>query len=189
MRKISRVDLFDRPAEQLVAVGRVIFCLLFLPAIEIDPGSPFQRTSAELTLLVAYSAFAIAVLTVRVWRLPYSWTAYVIHLVDIAVLTTLLFWAQDKIGAFFAVFILFLLLAASLRWAWRGALATAIGLGAIVLILSVINNRSGYLTASMVDSAYILVSGGMIGYLSALRKRHRDQVLTLADWPAHPLAI
>ena len=184
MRKISRVDLFDRPAEQLVAVGRVIFCLLFLLAIVIDPGSPFQRTSAELTLLVAYSAFAIAVLTVRVWRLPYSWTAYVIHLVDIAVLTTLLFWAQDQIGAFFAVFILFLLLAASLRWAWRGALATAIGLGAIVLILSVINSRSGYLTASMIDSAYILVSGGMIGYLSALRKRHRDQVLTLADWPA-----
>ena len=36
----------------------------------------------------------------------------------------------------------------------------------------------------MINGAYVLVSGGMIGYLSALRKRHRDQVLTLADWPA-----
>ena len=70
---------------------------------------------------------------------PTSWTAYIIHLVDIAVLTTLLFWAKDQIGAFFAVFILFLLLAASLRWAWRGAIATAIGLGAIVLLLGVIS--------------------------------------------------
>ena len=184
MGKISRIDVFDRPAEQLIALGRVIFCALSLAAMIVDPSAPFQRTREELTLLVAYFAFAIVVLMLRVWRVPYAWTAYIIHLVDIAVLTTLLFWAKDQISAFFAVFMLFVLLAASLRWAWRGAIPTAVGLGAMVLLLSAIEHGTRYLTTSLMDSAYILVGGGMIVYLSALRQRHRDQVLTLADWPA-----
>jgi signal transduction histidine kinase len=183
MVKISRADLFDRPAEQLIAVGRVIFCLLLLAATAIDPGF-LQRASAELGLLVAYSAFAFAILAARVWRRSRPWGGYLIHLVDIAALTTLSSWAHEKIGIFFSVFTLFLLLAASLRWAWRGAIATALGLAAIILLLGVVSGGSDYLTASMIDSTYVLVSGGMIGYLSALRRRHRDQVLTLADWPA-----
>jgi hypothetical protein len=106
MGKISRIDVFDRPAEQLIALGRMMFCALSLAAMVVDPSAPFQRTRAELTLLVAYSAFAIVVLMLRVWRVPYVWTAYIIHSVDIAVLTTLLFWAKDQVSTFFAVFML-----------------------------------------------------------------------------------
>jgi signal transduction histidine kinase len=184
MGKISRIDVFDRPAEQLIALGRMMFCALSLAAMVVDPSAPFQRTRAELTLLVAYSAFAIVVLMLRVWRVPYAWTAYIIHSVDIAVLTTLLFWAKDQVSTFFAVFMLFVLLAASLRWAWRGAIPTAVGLGAMVLLLSAVEHGTRYLATSLMDSTYILVGGGMIVYLSALRLRHRDQVLRLADWPA-----
>ena len=140
--------------------------------------------TAEATLLSAYSAFALGVLLLRVWRLPYVWTAYTIHLIDICVLVSLLLWAGDQIGAFSAVFILFLLLAASLRWAWRGVIANAIGLAVIVFILGVISKGSQDVSASLFNCAYVLISGAMIGYLSALRKRHRDQVLALADWPA-----
>jgi signal transduction histidine kinase len=184
MGKISQVGLFDRPAEQLIAVGRVIFCLFFLSALVIGSASPSHGTTAEVALLSVYSAFALAVLLLRVWRLPYGWTAYTIHLIDICILVILLLWARDQIGAFFAVFILFLLLAASVRWAWRGAIANAIGLGAIVFLLGVISKGPQDVSASLFNCAYVLISGAMIGYLSALRNRHRDQVLALADWPA-----
>jgi signal transduction histidine kinase len=183
MGKISRVDLFDRPAEQLIAVGRVIFCLFFLTAIALGAVSP-SRATAEVALLSVYSAFALAVLLARVWTLPYRWTAYIIHLIDTGVLVILLIWARTQIGAFFAVFILFFLLSASVRWAWRGAIVNAVGLALIVLILSVISKGSLEVNAPLINCAYVLISGAMIGYLSALRKRHRDQVLALTDWPA-----
>ena len=182
--KINRASLFDLPAEHIIAVGRVIFCLLLLSAIAVQPGYPFQEVSGELAVLAAYSAFAFAILAVRVWRLSRPWSQYLIHLVDIAAIVTLWPWAQARIGAFFAVFMLFLLLAASLRWAWRGVVATALGLSGITLIRGIANEGLTHLSGYLIESAYVLVSGGMIAYLSALRQRYRDQVITLADWPA-----
>ena len=182
--KINRASLFDLPAEHIIAVGRAIFCLLLLSAIAVQPGYPFQEVSGELAVLAAYSAFAFAILAVRVWRLSRPWSQYLIHLVDIAAIVTLWPWAQARIGAFFAVFMLFLLLAASLRWAWRGVVATALGLGGITLVRGIANEGLTHLSGYLIESAYVLVSGGMIAYLSALRQRYRDQVITLADWPA-----
>lgn len=182
--KISRAALFDLPAEQIIAVGRLIFCLLVFSTIAVHlPGYTFQELTAELAVPIAYAGFAFAILAARNWRLSRSWNAYLNHLVDIAVIT-LWPWAQGRIGAFFAVFILFLLLAAGLRWSWRGVLATAIGLGAIVLIRGTANDGLTHMSSYLIDSAYILASGGMIAYLNALRQRHCDQVITLADWPA-----
>jgi signal transduction histidine kinase len=182
--KINRASLFDLPAEHIIAVGRVVFCLLLLSAIAVQPGYPFQEVSSELAVLAAYSAFAFAILAVRVWRLSRPWSQYLIHLIDIAAIVTLWPWAQERIGAFFAVFMLFLLLAASLRWAWRGVVATALGLSGITLIRGIANEGLTHLSGYLIESAYVLVSGGMIAYLSALRQRYRDQVITLADWPA-----
>ncbi|MBV8056664.1 MAG: hypothetical protein JO071_15640 [Deltaproteobacteria bacterium] len=182
--KISRATLFDLPAEQIIAVGRLIFWLLLFSAVAVYPDYPFQQVSAKLAVLIAYATFAFAMLAARIWRLPRPWSQYLIHLVDIAAIVTLWPWAQERIGAFFAVFVLFLLLAASLRWAWRGVVATAIGLGAITVIRGTANDGLTHMSGYLIESAYILVSGAMIAYLSALRQRYRDQVITLADWPA-----
>jgi signal transduction histidine kinase len=87
-----------------------------------------------------------------------------------------------------AVSAFFALIAAALRWNWRGVFATAIafavvmlGVNALHLAVADFSDRDWSNAASR--TVYLLFAGGMLAYFSGLRERRRVQLARLADWP------
>jgi signal transduction histidine kinase len=186
--KITRADLFDSPSEEVIAQGRIVLCALCLLAVYLDP---MQPGTAVLGVVVAYSVFAVVLLAIPFWKFPGRTAGYFLHAIDIAVLATLLALTHGSAGPFFAFFALVILLAAALRWDWRGVLVTAAVLGLIMLgatagasWASPPNMPDGLrLNRAIVRAADLIAAGGLLAYFSALRVRRRQQLSRLADWP------
>src|SRR5258705_11669308 len=140
-RRVSRserftvADVFDAPAERVIAQGRLVLCALSLAAIHLDPTQPARYASAAYDFLIAYSAFAAVLLVVTIWRFLGPTTRVLIHVVDIAVVSILLFLTDGPTSPFFAFFT-FILLAATMRWRARAVLITAVVLALVLLTAS-----------------------------------------------------
>jgi signal transduction histidine kinase len=189
--KITRADVFDNPAELVVAQFRLVLCALGLFAIYIDPLEPASYATAAQVLIIAYSVFAIAVLVIAAVNSPGPTAGYLIHTTDIILLAaTFLVITQGRPNPLIGVFTVFLLIAAALRWDWRGVIATTAALAVVIwgvgAMLSATPSGSDGLELSraLACSVYLIVAGGMLAYLSGLREHRRSQLSTLADWPS-----
>ncbi|MFD0465021.1 sensor histidine kinase [Microvirga aerilata] len=86
-------------------------------------------------------------------------------------------------------FFAFILLSASLRWGWRGAIETTVLLVLIFVAFILLLNRStasvevAELGLSIFRPAYLVVIGLMLTYVSAVKERSRKQLAKLATWP------
>ena len=182
--KRSQENPFDFPAERVIAQGRLILCAAFLLAIHIDPEHPVREWTAGYGLLLGYVAFAVALIAGQVWRLPGRAVGLLIHVADIAIFTVLLYLSDGRGHPFFATFGLFALLAAALRWTWRAVLITTGLLGVILLGTRLIwTPNSVALAAAGARTIYLLASGGLVAFVSALRERRRDLMMALANPP------
>jgi signal transduction histidine kinase len=188
--KITPADVFDAHTERVIAEGRIILCALSLLAIWLDPGQLADSPPAT-QVLIAYSALAFALLAIPFWKFPGPVAGYLVHAADIGFLAALAILSQARPGPFFALFILFILLAAALRWDWQGVLGTGAVLAVIILAVGVVASRSApagtsdsfALNGATVRGVNLIAAGGFLAYFSALRVRRRDQLSKLADWP------
>jgi signal transduction histidine kinase len=178
---VSPADVFDAPAERIIAEGRLVLAALSLAALQIDPALITIGNGTATAVLFAYAIFAVGLTVGRVWRFREPVAGYLVHACDVAfllVLSALSGGGATPVSAFFAFSIL---LAASLRWNWQAVVATA---GALALaIWGAAAAQSTGLAAALVRGIYVLVMGVMLAYAGAIRERRREQLIRLTAWP------
>jgi hypothetical protein len=111
-------------AERLIAIGRVVLAGFSLLAIWLDPTVPSKHADIAYTLLAVYLGYALA-LAAWVWHAvaPLERTAVFVHALDILAFTLFMYFTEGPTSPFFLYFV-FAVIAAALRWQWRGALWT-----------------------------------------------------------------
>jgi signal transduction histidine kinase len=187
----TRADLFDVPSEQLIARARLILCLFSLLMLYFEPTQFVPTAVTSFTIFLAYSAFAVVLVALTRDRFLSSTASQFIHIVDLAVISALLFVTNERADpSFFALFT-FALLAATLRWQWPAVVTTAAILALALLIDTVADQifsapppPDNDLHTAIIRAAYLLIIGGMLAYVSAFGERNRDRFAQLARWPA-----
>ena len=118
-------SLFRHQSGRVIAIGRVMLCVVLLVAVFSDRSEPYLAWARTYALLTAYAAGSgvIAVLTWRNWWLD-ARLAVITHGVDMAVFTAIVFSANSTTSPFFLFFVL-PLLSAAIRWSWRETALTA----------------------------------------------------------------
>jgi len=116
-------QLFDAPAEIVVAHGRVVLAAFSLAAITIDPVAPLDFSQFVARILILYAGYAVVLLAALHWRFVHNLNGVLIHAIDLTVVALLLF-LTETFSSPFLVFFTSALLAASLRWDWQGIALT-----------------------------------------------------------------
>ena len=118
---------FDLQIERLIAVLRIVlttFCLaVFITSSRLQP----QLTAPFVLILAAYALFGLGVALLPIvtnyrtgWQLP-------VHVIDIGVVSIFTYFIYSVSAAFFILYV-FVLMSATFRWNWRGALWTTLAL-------------------------------------------------------------
>jgi signal transduction histidine kinase len=136
-------SLFKYQSGRVIALGRVMLCIILLVAVAVDRSEPHLAWVRTYSLLMTYAAAAlvIAAATWRNWWLD-ARLAIVTHGIDMAVFTAIVFSANGTTSPFFLFFVL-PLLAAAIRWSWRETALTATGLILLYLIAGLLIAGTG----------------------------------------------
>jgi signal transduction histidine kinase len=174
-------------AERLIAAGRLVLAAFSLLAIWFDPTEPSKYAEVTYVLLCVYLAYSLVV-AVRVWRSPgpLARLPVVTHTVDLAVFSLFMYLTEGPTSPFFAYFV-FSLLAATLRWQWRGTLWTALAALALfcgmgVYAAEVLRDPQFELNRFIIRSVYLAVVAVLLGYLGDYERRTRAEMSKLAAW-------
>jgi signal transduction histidine kinase len=182
---------FDFQVERLIALLRIALTTFSVAAFFVDPARGGRNASAILFVLAAYAAFGVFVALIPIigrartgWQLP-------IHLVDIGMISLLMYFLETISSQFFVLYT-FLLLGATVRWNWRGAVLTTVTLLILELILiglphaiaSLTHDTSTNLLNGLIQTTFLLVVGGMFAFFGASRERSQQRLFELAAWPA-----
>lgn len=121
------------PSGRVIAVGRYMLATLFLLTIWLDASQPAKTPVLIWSVLGAYVLLSLGVLaaTWNNWWLD-ARLAGLIHTIDIAVYTVLVFSIEGYTPPFGSF--MFVLLAASIRWGWRATALSAILLTLLYLL-------------------------------------------------------
>src|SRR5258708_29061558 len=185
-KKPSISEIYDAPVEVVIAYGRLVLSLVSLIAVAAGGSEPSEYASLVLYVMQLYSAYSIAMLfALARGRQPIESTT--VHLIDLSVTSALLLMTKGLAGPF-AFFFNFILLAASLRWNWRGVALTAAFPFCLVLGSTATDwlsdGKFDYLTDSIIREGYLIVVGGLLAYASAHRERERQRLVQIAKWSA-----
>ena len=179
-------QIFDAPAEIVIAHGRAVLAAFSLAAITIDPTEPERLAPLVAATLILYAAYAVALLGALHWRFVRNLRFWMVHSIDLLVVALLLF-LTDGFSSPFLVFFTFALLAASLRWDWHGIALTIGVLVCIAGVVALVDSTDGQMLdikQSVIRGAYLIATGTILAYASAHREHERNRLLTLARWPA-----
>jgi hypothetical protein len=122
-KKPSISEIYDAPVEVVIAYGRVVLSIVSMIAVAVGGSEPSAYAGLVLYVVRLYSVYSIAMLyALAKGRQPIK--PATAHLIDLSVTSALLLMTQGLFGPF-AFFFNFILLAASLRWSWRGVALTA----------------------------------------------------------------
>lgn len=127
-------SLFKYQSGRVIALGRVMLCVVLLIAVSVDHSEPhlaWVRTYSLLTLFAAFSVL-IAALTWRNWWLD-ARLSLITHGIDMAVFTAIVFSANTTTSPFFLFFVL-PLLSSAIRWSWRETALTATAMVLLYMI-------------------------------------------------------
>ncbi|MCF8709003.1 sensor histidine kinase [Rhizorhapis sp. SPR117] len=175
--------------EWLIGIGRLITALFAVVAIYLDPTQPavFMR-EAKVTLAL-YVIFALLMVLFPLRR-PLDSTVHIaVHSVDVLVLGWLAFLTNELTSPFFS-FLPFILLATTMRWGLRGAIAGAAVLETLLIVIGLpdLDDGESELNVLIMRSSYFIVAAVMLGYFGAYRERSRQRLARLADWPFDAVA-
>jgi signal transduction histidine kinase len=175
-------------AERLVALGRVVLAAASLLAIWLDPADPTRIASrgVYLTLFV----YLVHSLAMSLWAshadaLPrrFGLATHVIDLVFVSVLH--MFTAASSL---FFPYLLFILVAAAMRWPRRGALWSVPLVIGVFLVIGVVirvmfKDPAFDSYGFVVRSSYLAVVGVLITYVTTHQETLREELSRLAGWP------
>src|SRR3974390_2915203 len=170
---------FDLAIERLVALLRfclALFCLADLPA---GPEPQLYDRSVFQSILVAYTIFSLIVASLpTIGRLRTGWQLPV-HLIDIGVISYLVYFFPNLSSSFFILYV-FVLLSATFRWNWHGAILTTLAIFVLQVVLFFTNRIT---TEFLVHSAFLFIMGGVFAFFGVGRARSADRLNQIAAWP------
>ena len=177
--------------EWLIAVGRILLAIVALVTLRIDPTTPAAHPLTTFILLSVYLVYAGIILLVA-WRhegllLRIRWLS---HVIDLSVFAVLMYSSEGPNSPFFLFFSLSLV-AAVLRWQWRGVLWTAVAILVIydasgLYAVWVLRSPQFELDRFVIRTIYLAVLAGALAYLGWYEARRRSEMLALAAWSAVP---
>src|SRR6266481_2021843 len=184
-KKPSISEIYDAPVEVVIAYGRLVLSIVSMIAVAVGGSEPSEHVGLVLFVLRLYSVYSTAMLfALARGHQPIKSTT--VHLIDLSVTSALLLMTEGLVGPF-AFFFNFILLAASLRWNWRGVALTAAFPFCLVLGSTATDwfsdGKFDYLNDSVIRGGYLIVVGGMLAYSSAHRERERQRLVQIAQWP------
>src|SRR5512143_3922941 len=125
---------FDLQIERLIAFLRVALTVFCFAVFITSPGLQPQLAAPFGLILATYALFGVGVALLPTigkyrtgWQLP-------VHLIDIGVVSILMYFTQRISSGIFILYV-FVLMSATFRWNWRGAMWTTLALPALQLIL------------------------------------------------------
>jgi signal transduction histidine kinase len=171
---------FDLALERLIALLRAslaLFCLIDF-TLTLGP-QRYDRSVFEL-VLVAYTVFGLVVAWLpTIGRLRTGWQLPV-HVIDIGVISYLMYFLQNVSSTFFILYV-FVLLSATFRWDSRGAIWTTILVFALQVILFMSNGTVGQF---LIQNAFLFIVGGMFAFFGVGRERSANRLNQIAAWPS-----
>jgi len=174
--------------ERLIAFGRLALTLFALIAIWLDPPQIGSQTGLVYVVVCLYLGFALCGVGIVMRRTPNSLEQLFAHGADIACVALLMYLNQGPSSPFF-VFFTFILLAATLRWDWQGAIGTTGLLVAVFVVLillietGALLSEIGELSRAIIRPAFLMVAGAMLGYVGAVQEHSRIRLAKLVAWP------
>jgi signal transduction histidine kinase len=179
----------DLPADRLIALGRCALAAFCLFAIYLDPTDPARNVPAILAILATYFALACLLVWLTTRSELQQGSHQPILLIDVGVITVLMYLSGGPASPFFVLYI-FVLMAAALRWNWRGA-AEMTALLFVLLHLLIWDGMfrapsvaEFELNRSIIRAIFLLVAGLMLASFAAFRERSRERLAALAAWPS-----
>lgn len=178
-------------AERLIAAGRFVLASSSLVAVYLEPSTPARHQTPTYALLTIYVIYSVAMIAVA-WRSPVPSTRWRLatHALDLFLFSVFIYLAEGPASPFFLYFI-FSLFSATLRFSWRGILATGIAAIAIYGAMGVVTalGDPGFEASRMlVREAYLAVISALLVYLGMYQQRLRAELASLAAWPREPIA-
>lgn len=181
-------QLFDAPAEIVVAYGRVVIAAFSLIATVIDPTQPSSLAPLVDATLMMYAAYAVVLLAALHRRFIHNPRTALVHAIDLAVVALLLLLTDGLSSPFLGLFT-FVLLAASLRWDWRGIGVTILVVLLIAALVVGLDGADGRLVnfhLSVIRVAYLIAIGTLLTYANAHREHESQRLSKLAQPPSSP---
>jgi signal transduction histidine kinase len=178
---VSRADVFDAPAERIIAEGRLVLAALSLIVVQINPALISVGGGKVTAVLFAYAIFAVGLMVGRIWRFREPAAGYLVYGCDVVALLVLSATSGGRATLVNGFFAFFILLAASLRWNWQAVVATSGVLAATIWGAGMAQNLG--VGEALVRGLYTLVMGMMLAYAGAIRDRGREQLVRLTAWP------
>ncbi|MFB9269922.1 sensor histidine kinase [Bradyrhizobium erythrophlei] len=150
-----------------------------------DATEPAENAEIVRAVLIIYAWYSIVVLAALYWGWVRKLSAFVAHSVDLLALSLLTMLTQGISSPFLVVFN-FVLVAASLRWSWRGVVATLL----LLVLLSGLSVMADMWASRTPESpgqlairmGYLFVVSILLGYASAHREYQHQRLVTLARW-------
>lgn len=175
--------VYQNRADRVIALGRVALAGFSTLAVLVDP--PTRSAPFVTPVICTYLALAV-IFAIAVWRrsaaaLPLG--TYAIAS-DVGVFNALIYTSANGSSPFFPM-LLFIILSATLKWQWRGALYV----GAIVVVLFLPNGLSlPYFGPSAEDQTMrfvmragnLIVMSGLLIFFGAQRERVWEELLQLS---------
>jgi len=173
--------------ERRIAVARMILAGFSLLAVWLDPGEGGDHGTATYALIAGLAVYSVVVaLLVPRASVYLSRLQIVVHAIDIAVFSAFIYLTEGTTSLFFVYFV-FVLIAATLRWQWRGTLTTAAVTLVAFLAFGILSGPlqhdpdfdRGRLLMGIV---YLAVVAWLLAFLGMHEARLRQEVDQLADW-------
>ena len=170
---------FDLPIERLIALLRVALTSFCLTALITASGPQSKYTAPFELILAVYALFGLSVtLLPTIGRLRTGWQLPA-HLIDIGVISILMFFLQ-RLSVFFSILYVFTLLSATIRWNWRGALWTTIALLALQVLMFL---AIGGAVQFLFNCAFLFMIGGVFAFFGVSREQSAERLTQIAAWP------
>jgi signal transduction histidine kinase len=174
---------FDLPIERLVALLRIALTCFCFVVISTLSGPQLQYREPLQFILVTYALFGLGVALLPTigkfrtgWQLP-------VHVIDVGVVSILMYFIETVSAAFLILYV-FVLMSATYRWNWRGALWTTIAFPALQLVFSASNP---FATGFLIQCSFLFIVGGVFVFFGVSRERSAESLTQIANWPNNRL--
>lgn len=174
-------------AERLIALGRFILASFSLLAVYFEPSTPGRLSQFTYTLLGAYTAYTIVLLALT-WRSPVAPARQRLlsHVVDLLLFSVFIYLTEGPASPFFVYFV-FSLFCATLRFRWRGIVATGVAAiviyGAISTVALLLHDPLFEWSRVVIRIVYLILITTLLAYLGAYQEQLRSELASLAAWP------
>lgn len=173
-------------AERLIAIGRLVLALSSLGAVYIEPSTPaqFQRATYGLLLIFTIYAMVAAVFAMRS-AVPSARMRLLSHVSDLVIFSIFVYLTEGPASPFFLYFV-FSLFCATLRFSWRGVLATgltALAIYSLMALMASVGDSEGLASRVLIRLAYLAVTAALLIYLGIYQESLRSELSSLAGWP------